>query len=134
MGTEIIVGILEDRTFETRGVVGPGGVGVSSSTDVGTLIPPYTQEYVAAEMTRRGIDRHLVRNGNDIEVVARGVAELLGVLSAMVTESGGAISELECNPVVFNGTGAVVLDALAICRTTAPAADSTARRGTVEAG
>lgn len=109
-GAELIVGVLSDRTFGTRAVIGAGGVWANEVDDARTLVPPFGAAYVEHELRRLKLAARLAETA-DLRTVAVATAKVLTALDAAIRRGG--IREIECNPVRVGPDGFVVLDALA---------------------
>ena len=110
---ELIAGVLADATFGTRAVLGVGGVWVNVVEDVQTLVPPYDEAYVADVLARLKLAGQLYSSELAPNRLAAEVAALLRALASTIEASNGAITEIECNPVLVTKAGAIMLDALA---------------------
>ncbi|MEO8898149.1 MAG: acetate--CoA ligase family protein [Candidatus Dormibacter sp.] len=115
-GPELILGVLADATFGTRAVLGSGGVWANELADGVTLVPPYTDTYVAARLAGLRQAARIAGEGNATDRISREVAANLRGLAAIVADSAGTITEIECNPVVVTDQGLRILDALAFVR------------------
>ena len=115
-GTEMVVGLHHDPQFGPVVMVGLGGIFVEVLEDVAFSAVPLTrgdaEEMLASLRGARILDGVRGRPRADR-------AALVGVLlavSRLGAEAGGAIAELDLNPVVVlpEGRGAVALDALVV--------------------
>ncbi|WP_417249438.1 acetate--CoA ligase family protein [Celeribacter sp.] len=109
-GHELVVGGHLDPVFGPVVVVGDGGIAVEAMPDNCLLMPPFTQQDVAAALSRLRIGPLFdgVRGGKGLcaEAVfeaARGVAELL---------SAGNVLAVDINPLITTTDGATAADAL----------------------
>ena len=106
----MIVGVVHDSQFGPVIACGAGGVQVELLRDVSVRLAPLSQDD-ASEMIR-GLKTYPLlngfRGGPMCDVLA--VEDALLRVSAMV-EHIPQIAELDCNPLVVNEHGAVILDA-----------------------
>jgi acyl-CoA synthetase (NDP forming) len=109
-GVEMLVGVVHDPQFGPVVACGAGGVQVELLRDVSVRLTPLSTED-AAEMIRSLKTYPLLtgfRGAPVCDVAA--LEDALLRVSAMV-EDIPQISELDCNPLVVNESGAVILDA-----------------------
>ena len=109
-GTEMLVGVVQDRLFGPVIACGAGDSELELLKDVAVRIPPLTDRD-AAEMLRSLAMYPLLegyRNASRADVAA--LEDVLLRVSAMV-EAHPEIVELDCNPVIVLPEGAVVVDA-----------------------
>ncbi|WP_367134708.1 MULTISPECIES: acetate--CoA ligase family protein [Streptomyces] len=116
-GVEMVVGISPDSLFGPTVTVGLGGALVEVLHDTAVAVPPFGEHHARAMLTElRG--RALldgVRGAPPADVDA--LVETVLRVQRMSLELGGALAELDINPLVVleRGQGAVALDALAFC-------------------
>ncbi|MBF6044925.1 CoA-binding protein [Streptomyces sp. NRRL B-1677] len=116
-GVEMVVGISPDSLFGPTVTVGMGGALVEVLHDTAVAVPPFGEHHARAMLTElRG--RALldgVRGAPPADVDA--LVETVLRVQRMSLELGGALAELDINPLVVleRGQGAVALDALAFC-------------------
>ncbi|MGK5549337.1 acetate--CoA ligase family protein [Streptomyces sp. URMC 127] len=116
-GVEMVVGISPDRLFGPTVTVGLGGALVEVLHDTAVAVPPFGENHARAMLGQlRG--RALldgVRGAPPADVDA--LVETVLRVQRMSLELGGALAELDINPLVVleRGQGAVALDALAFC-------------------
>jgi acyl-CoA synthetase (NDP forming) len=109
-GVEMLVGVVHDPQFGPVVACGAGGVQVELLRDVSVRLTPLSKED-AADMIRSLKTYPLLtgfRGAPACDVAA--LEDALLRVSAMV-EDIPQISELDCNPLVVNESGAVILDA-----------------------
>jgi acetyl coenzyme A synthetase (ADP forming)-like protein len=109
-GVEMLVGVVHDSQFGPVVACGAGGVQVELLRDVSVRLTPLSTED-AADMIRSLRTYPLLtgfRGAPACDVAA--LEDALLRVSAMV-EDIPQISELDCNPLVVNESGAVILDA-----------------------
>lgn len=117
---ELIVGVRHDPQFGYALTLGAGGVLVEVLQDAVTLLLPASREDVLAGLGRLRIAPVLRgyrgRPAADLEAVADAVAAVVRYVEA----SGGAVTELDVNPLlalpVGQAPGAVAVDALVVRR------------------
>ncbi|MEV4503137.1 acetate--CoA ligase family protein [Streptomyces klenkii] len=116
-GVEMVVGISPDSLFGPTVTVGLGGALVEVLHDTAVAVPPFGEHHARAMLAElRG--RALldgVRGAPPADVDA--LVETVLRVQRMSLELGGALAELDINPLVVleRGQGAVALDALAFC-------------------
>ena len=116
-GNEMIVGIQRDPVFGPVILVGLGGVWSELLDDVSFGLPPITGIKAQRMLRRLRGWEYLERahQSGDFDVDA-----LIAVLRAtgdIATVIGANLESLDLNPVIVNGAGATVVDALAILTT-----------------
>ncbi|MFC2949401.1 acetate--CoA ligase family protein [Virgibacillus sediminis] len=116
VGTEVIVGALNDETFGPSIMLGMGGVFVELMKDV-VIHPAPLNHYQALKMIKSLKNYQVlegVRNKSrvDIEVLA----EVIVRISEMIIDLGDSITELDINPIIVHekGKGVTAVDALII--------------------
>jgi hypothetical protein len=121
-GVEMMLGMVRDEQFGPLVVMGFGGIAVEALDDTVCALPPFD----AAE-ARRLIDRlrnrpllDLARGGKPADVqafaelAARFSALVAGLVTGPVTGLGGAVEEIDLNPVIVHADGCLVVDALVV--------------------
>ena len=120
-GVELIVGVVNDRSFGPVLACGAGGTGAELIDDIAVRITPLT------DLDARGMVRSLrtfplldgYRGAQRCDVDA--IENVLVRISAMV-EAHPEIVELDCNPLIATSSGAVIVDArVRVERAPAPA-------------
>ena len=115
-GTEMVVGLHQDPQFGPVVMVGLGGIFIEVLEDVAFGAVPLTrgdaEEMLASLRGARILDG--VRGRPRADRAA--LVDVLLAVSRLGAEAGGAIAELDLNPVVVlpEGRGAVALDALVV--------------------
>jgi acyl-CoA synthetase (NDP forming) len=119
-GVELILGVVDDPQFGPMLTVGTGGIFVEILKDVRMLVLPTSADAVREALHSlrgapllRGVRG---RPAADVEAVVRAA---LG-LSALATDLGSAIGEIDVNPLVALPDRAVVVDALIVPKSRAP--------------
>ncbi|MEH6375407.1 acetate--CoA ligase family protein [Streptomyces sp. KLMMK] len=116
-GVEMVVGISPDSLFGPTVTVGLGGALVEVLHDTAVAVPPFGEDHARAMLEglrgRALLDG--VRGAPPADVDA--LVETVLRVQRMSLELGGALAELDINPLVVleRGQGAVALDALAFC-------------------
>lgn len=112
-GLEMLVGCLRDPTFGVRLTVGAGGIWVNFANSSITLVPPFTEEYLRAQLQRLSIWPQLTgARGQAPYAVDALLRTILGI--SAVAQGMTDLDEFECNPVIVTENRAVAVDALAI--------------------
>ncbi|MEV4922204.1 acetate--CoA ligase family protein [Streptomyces roseoverticillatus] len=116
-GVEMVVGISPDSLFGPTVTVGLGGALVEVLHDTAVAVPPFGEHHARAmlgELRGRAL-LDGVRGAPPADVDA--LVETVLRVQRMSLELGGALAELDINPLVVleRGQGAVALDALAFC-------------------
>ncbi len=116
-GVEMVVGISPDSLFGPTVTVGLGGALVEVLHDTAVAVPPFGEDHARAmlgELRGRAL-LDGVRGAPPADVDA--LVETVLRVQRMSLELGGALAELDINPLVVleRGQGAVALDALAFC-------------------
>ncbi|MHB1568258.1 MAG: bifunctional acetate--CoA ligase family protein/GNAT family N-acetyltransferase [Solirubrobacteraceae bacterium] len=109
-GVELIVGVVNDRSFGPVVACGAGGTGAELIDDIAVRITPLT-DLDAHEMLRSLRTFPLLdgyRGAETCDVDA--IESVLARISAMV-EAHPEIVELDCNPLIAHPSGAVIVDA-----------------------
>ena len=115
---ELLLGISYDEQFGHYLVIACGGTLVELVADRQLLLPPVSDEQIRLALGRLGIARLLdgyrgrpAADVNAVIIAVKGLVELLG-------DQGDQLLEVEINPLIVGaeGMGAVVADALIVCR------------------
>jgi acyl-CoA synthetase (NDP forming) len=119
-GVELILGVVDDPQFGPMLTVGTGGIFVEILRDVRMLVLPTTGDAVReALLSLRGAALLRGVRGRpavDVDAVVRAA---LG-LSALATDLGSAVGEIDVNPLCALPDRAVVVDALIVPKPRAP--------------
>jgi acetyltransferase len=110
-GIELIAGIADDPVFGPVVVFGRGGTAVETIDDKALALPPLDLRLAEELIERTRVYRRLSRDIGDrpaLDAVALTLVKL-AQLSADIPE----ICELDLNPIIADGEGAIVLDARA---------------------
>ena len=111
-GTEIIVGIVDDPTFGPVMTLGLGGVFVEIFRDTVCFLPPIdaaeARRLLATLKAYPLLTGARGREPADLDCLADVVARLSG----LAADLAGSIAEMDVNPVLVSGDGAVAVDAL----------------------
>jgi acetate---CoA ligase (ADP-forming) len=118
-GVELIVGVVHDHTFGPVLACGMGGTTVELVGDVAVRITPLT-DLDAREMVR-SLKLFPLLDGyrGTLHYDVGAIEDVLLRLSAMV-EAHAEIAELDCNPVIAEPHGALIVDARVRVEVTAP--------------
>lgn len=115
-GVDVLVGVTRDPVFGPVMTFGLGGVLVELFGDVARRLLPLTRDQARAliDEPRCAALLHGVRGGAASDTEA--LADLLVAVSRLVEADGGAVEELELNPVrvLSAGQGVVALDAVLV--------------------
>ncbi|GGW14949.1 hypothetical protein GCM10018980_62190 [Streptomyces capoamus] len=117
-GVEMMAGVTHDDLFGPTVTVGLGGILVEVLHDAAVRVPPFGEDQARAmlgELRGRALLSG-VRGRPPADTDA--LVEVILRVQRMALELGGAIAELDINPLVVldRGQGAVALDALVVCR------------------
>jgi acetate---CoA ligase (ADP-forming) len=109
-GVDMLVGMVHDRSFGPVVVCGSGGTAVELMNDVSVRVTPLT-DLDASDMVRSLrsyplLDGYRGRPKADVKALEDTVLRI-----AALVEAHREIAELDCNPVIVLGTGAIVVDA-----------------------
>lgn len=113
-GVEIIAGIQHDPVFGSVIVVGLGGVWSELLDDVSFAVPPVTEAKARRMLHRLRSWSHLERLHQAGSFDVDALVAVLQAVSGVATAIGASIESLDLNPVIVNGAGATVVDALAV--------------------
>jgi acetate---CoA ligase (ADP-forming) len=120
-GVEMLVGAVADPVFGPVIAVSSGGVTVELTRDVAVRVAPLTDrdadEMVRSLATFPLLDGFRGAPKADVEALLDVVLRIGAIATAYET-----ISEMDCNPVIVSGDGAVVVDARVAVRRLAPVA------------
>ncbi len=109
-GTEMLVGVVNDRLFGPVIACGAGGSAAQLLRDVVVRITPLTDRD-AAEMVRSLVTYRLLEgHGGGAPTDVAALEDTLLRVSAMV-EAHPEVAEMDCNPLIVLDQGAVVVDA-----------------------
>ncbi len=109
-GVELIVGVVNDRSFGPVVACGAGGTGAELIDDIAVRITPLT-DLDAREMLRSLRTFPLLEGYRGAERCdIQAIEDVLLRVSAMV-EAHPEIVELDCNPLIATPAGAVIVDA-----------------------
>ena len=113
-GTEMIIGVNNDKDFGPMIMVGMGGVFVELFKDVQLAPAPLTQRQ--AERMIENLASYPLLNGYRGGAVCdkAALAELLVKISQMAAEGKDKVKELDINPVFITEDGAAIADALLV--------------------
>jgi acetyltransferase len=113
-GVEVIIGTTRDPVFGHVLMFGLGGIFVEAMKDVSFRITPLGRKD-AVEMVRE-IKGYSVLQGmrGKAPVDFNALVDVILRVSALVTDHGGSIQELDINPLVVSAAGAKVVDALIV--------------------
>lgn len=113
-GTEMIIGVNNDRDFGPMIMVGMGGVFVELFKDVQLAPAPLTQSQ--AERMIENLASYPLLNGYRGGAVCdkAALAGLLVKISQMAAEGKDKVKELDINPVFITEDGAAIADALLV--------------------
>ena len=113
-GTEMIIGVNNDKDFGPMIMVGMGGVFVELFKDVQLAPAPLTQGQ--AERMIENLASYPLLNGYRGGAVCdkAALAELLVKISRMAAECKDTVKELDINPVFITEDGAAIADALLV--------------------
>jgi len=119
-GVEILLGMTNDEQFGPVMTFGLGGVFTEILGDVVTVKPP-----IAAATARRCLERlkgyPLLRGARGrppVDLAALALA--IERFSLLCVAAGPALAEMDINPLIATGDGAVAVDALAIPKPVSP--------------
>jgi len=126
-GVEMLVGVAHDPSFGPVVACAAGGAAVELLRDVAVRITPLT-DLDAAEMVRSLATFPLLQGYRGTPAVdVDALEELLLRVSALV-EAHPAIAEMDCNPVMVQPQGAIVVDARVRVEKPVPSPPLAARR------
>jgi acyl-CoA synthetase (NDP forming) len=113
-GTEIFVGMTNDEQFGPIVTIGLGGVFVEIFGDTTSFLPPVERDEVLDRLSRLKASSLLQgargRTAADLPALADAIASF-SQLAAMM---GGALAEMDVNPIIAGPSGCAAVDALAI--------------------
>ncbi|MBX5327355.1 MAG: bifunctional acetate--CoA ligase family protein/GNAT family N-acetyltransferase [Candidatus Bathyarchaeia archaeon] len=107
-GYELLIGAKRDLQFGSVIVFGAGGIATELWKDTAIGFPPLNQVLARRLMERIAIYKHLTSNGQLPN--ARVLEEILVKFSQIVIDYP-EIKEIDINPLIFDGTNAVAVDA-----------------------
>ena len=113
-GTEMIIGVNNDRDFGPMIMVGMGGVFVELFKDVQLAPAPLTMSQAEAMIGK--LASYPLLNGYRGGPVCdkKALADLLVKISEMASEGKDTVKELDINPVFITEDGAAIADALLV--------------------
>jgi acyl-CoA synthetase (NDP forming) len=111
-GVEIVLGATWDAAFGPTILVGSGGVYVESLRDFRLLFPPFDRATAASAVQSLAVYPALagVRGAPALDVEA--LLDTLLRFAEQFAGTGGALSEVDLNPVMVSDAGVFVVDAL----------------------
>ncbi len=110
-GNEFILGALVDGSFGPTIMCGAGGILTELYKDVSFRLIPLDEK--EAERMLQELTVSEVLNGyRGSRLDPRGLAEIISLIGELVVELGGHFSQLDINPIVFDGKRWVALDAV----------------------
>jgi len=107
-GYELLIGAKRDLQFGSVIVFGAGGIATELWKDTAIGFPPLNQVLARRLMERTAIYKHLTSNGQLPN--ARVLEEILVKFSQIAIDYP-EIKEIDINPLIFDGTNAVAVDA-----------------------
>jgi acyl-CoA synthetase (NDP forming) len=115
-GVECVVGVATDELFGPVVMVGLGGVLVEVIGDVSFRVPPFSRHDAVAmiEELKGAALLHGVRGRPAADRAA--LVDVLMKVQRLATDLASEVVELDINPLVVHGKGAVALDALVVPR------------------
>ena len=119
-GREVVIGALNDPDFGPMVMVGLGGIFVEVLKDVSFRLCPITEADARAMLAELKGQALLDGVRGEAAVDRTALVETLlaiGGANGLMTRQGAAISELDINPLIVGGNGAVAVDARVILRT-----------------
>jgi acetyl coenzyme A synthetase (ADP forming)-like protein len=114
-GVEMLAGVTADPTFGPVVVCGAGGATVELLNDISVRITPLTAAD-AAEMLTDLVTFPLLNGYRGAPTADVGAVEDLLLRLSALAEHQAVVAELDCNPVMVDQHGAVVLDARVLLR------------------
>jgi len=107
---EVIVGLIDDKTFGLTIMFGLGGIYTEVYRDVTFRVVPITRED-ADEMLREIKAAPILEGFRKIKVDREGILDLMLAVSEFGEKHMEAIDQMDLNPVFVKGKGVVVVDA-----------------------
>ncbi|MGQ9566118.1 MAG: bifunctional acetate--CoA ligase family protein/GNAT family N-acetyltransferase [Candidatus Bathyarchaeales archaeon] len=107
-GYELLIGAKKDLQFGSVIIFGAGGIATELWKDIAIGFPPLNQVLARRLMEKTAIYKHLMARGHLSNV--RGLDEILVKFSQIVIDYP-EIKEIDINPLIFDGTNAVAVDA-----------------------
>jgi hypothetical protein len=114
-GVEFIIGALVDPVFGPAVMFGAGGVLTELYSDVTFRLAPLSARE-ARRMVREPVISRLLEGYRGIEMGPEALAETIAAVGDLAVSLGPAFSQLDINPVVYDGINWVALDALVMLR------------------
>jgi len=107
---EVIVGLIDDKTFGLTIMFGLGGIYTEVYRDVTFRVVPITRDD-ADEMLREIKAAPILEGFRKIKVDREGILDLMLAVSEFGEKHMEAIDQMDLNPVFVKGKGVVVVDA-----------------------
>ncbi len=111
-GTELFLGMVQDQHFGPLVVLGFGGIHMEALHDTVCAVPPFDEAEAHRLLARLRLKALLApargRAGPDLGAFAKCAAQF----SVIVASLGGALQELDLNPVLVHESGCLAVDAL----------------------
>ncbi|MDP8012447.1 MAG: acetate--CoA ligase family protein [Thermoplasmata archaeon] len=114
-GVEIIIGLIQDKTFGLSIMFGLGGIFTELYKDVSFRLVPI-EEYDAKEMVEEIKAKKLFEGFRNIKADKNKVIDLLMKVSSFGMDHYNSIDQLDLNPVIVREDKAVVVDAKLIMK------------------
>jgi hypothetical protein len=114
-GVEFIIGALCDPVFGPALMFGAGGILTELFNDVVFRLAPLSVSE-ARRMIRETAISRLLEGYRGIEMGPEALAQTIAAVGDLAVSLGPAFSQLDINPIVYDGTGWVALDALVMLR------------------
>ncbi len=127
-GVEVVVGVVDHPVFGLTMAVGLGGVLTELLDDVSTRVLPVDRSG-AATMIDQLRGAALLDEFRGRRVDRSALVETMVSLAEAAQRLGPRLAELECNPVIVGGHGAVIVDARLILRRSPPDTDASESGG-----
>lgn len=109
IGPEIIIGIVRDESLGHAVMVGSGGIYTEIYNDTSFRLAPCTAQD-ALDMIDELKISPVFEEFRGIKIDKRGLAQTIVKVSRIAEGLGERLSQLDINPIVFNGSGWVALD------------------------
>ncbi len=114
-GVEVIIGLVQDKTFGLSIMFGLGGIFTELYRDVSFRLVPI-DEYDAREMVDEIKAKKIFEGFRGIIASKEAVVDSLLKVSSLGSDYQDKIEQLDLNPVIVHGDDAVVVDAKMILR------------------
>lgn len=112
-GTEFIIGALEDPLFGPAVMFGAGGILTELYKDVTFRLAPLDEDEARRMLTELTISEVLQGYRGSL-MDLESLAAIVAGVSRIVTDLGPRFNQLDINPIVFDGSGWVALDAVLV--------------------